>query len=98
SVTHIIHQPDDIPNKDASLLFFGNFSTISIKDYKSGMKNLILNKDDIYESMMTDLYFLGKALTKKYKLIKISYMVFMTGLILTASITIYVVLSLKHLI
>lgn len=95
NITHKIHQVNDITDKGSSILFFGNFSTIQLNEFKDGMKSLITSKDDIYESMMTDIYFLGKVLTRKYRLIRISYTIFMIGLILTALVTLYVVIYLK---
>ena len=35
------------------------------------------------ESLMKDLYFLGKVLDKKYRLLRIAYTIFMIGIVLT---------------
>ena len=34
--------------------------------------------------MVTDIYYLGEVLTRKYRLLRTSYTIFMVGLILTA--------------
>ena len=34
--------------------------------------------------MVTDVYYLGEVLDRKYKLLRVSYSIFMVGLILTA--------------
>ncbi len=40
-------------------------------------------KDALYNNMITDIYYLGDVLSKKYRLLRISYTIFMIGLILT---------------
>jgi hypothetical protein len=40
-------------------------------------------KDSLYNNMITDIYYLGDVLSKKYRLLRVSYTIFMIGLILT---------------
>lgn len=72
----------DIDNKEANLLFFGNFHSMSLKDYEWGMKQMIKDPDYIYSSLTRDIYFLGVVLGKKYKLLRIAYTFFMFGFVL----------------
>jgi len=95
-ITHKVHDAEDIQNKKGSILFFGNYSSVKLDEFKGGMKEMIKDRDTIYDNMMTDLYCLGKVLTRKYYLINISYLIFMTGLIMTGLITVYVVFHLKN--
>lgn len=74
---------DDIKNKKANLLFFGNFFNMSLKDFTWGMKELISDKDYLYSSMITDFYYLGQVLGKKYKKLRICYTIFMYGVIIS---------------
>jgi len=73
---------DDITNKKANLLFFGNFFNVELDDYEWGMKQVMKDRNYLYSSMIRDFYFLGKVLAKKYKYLRICYQVFMFGLIL----------------
>ena len=72
---------EDIQNKEVNLLFFGNFFRMELPEYDWAMKQLMTDKDYLYSSMVKDIYFLGVVLAKKYKLIRISYNIFMFGLI-----------------
>jgi predicted metal-dependent HD superfamily phosphohydrolase len=73
----------DIENKTANLLFFGNFHNMDIDEFQWGMKEMMKDRDFLYGSMMKDFYYLGKVLQKKYKYLRICYLVFMYGLIAT---------------
>ncbi len=72
---------DDIARKDANLLFFGNFYRMKLDEYEWGMKQMMNDADFLYGSMTKDVYSLGVVLGQKYRLLRISYNVFMFGLI-----------------
>lgn len=73
----------DLKNKDVNLLFFGNFYKMSLKDYSEGMQQVIDDNDFLYNSLIRDVYFQGVALGKKYRLLRLSYNVFMFGLVVS---------------
>ena len=73
---------EDIDRNDSNILFFGNFVNLSEEDFVEGMKNLMLTPDHLYINMVRDLYGLGQVLKKKFRLLRISYTVFMIALIL----------------
>lgn len=72
---------EDIQNKQINLLFFGNFYNMELPDYDWAMKEMMKDKEYLYGSMVKDIYFLGVVLARKYKLLRISYSIFMYGLI-----------------
>jgi predicted metal-dependent HD superfamily phosphohydrolase len=74
---------EDIQAKKTNLLFFGNFHNMSLPDYDWAMKEMLNSRDYLYSSMVKDIYFLGVVLAKKYKWLRISYNIFMYGLIVT---------------
>lgn len=76
--------PQIATNRRVNLLFFGNFTKLRLDDFQSGMNELMRNKDLLYTNMVTDIYYLGEVLARKYRLLRISYTIFMVGLILTA--------------
>ena len=73
---------EDIHNKQTNLLFFGNFHQMSLPDYDWAMTEMLNDKEYLYSSMIKDIYFLGVVLAKKYKYLRISYSIFMFGLII----------------
>jgi len=73
----------DIVNKETNLLFFGNFHRMALKDYQWGMKEMLQDADYLYGSMIKDIYFLGVVLGKKYRLLRMSYTIFMFGFVLS---------------
>ncbi len=73
---------NDIMNKKTNLLFFGNFHRMKIDKYEWGMKEMMKDADYLYSSLIKDIYFLGVVLGKKYRLLRISYTIFMFGFVL----------------
>jgi len=71
---------EDVRESRANLLFFGNFINLEEEDFLSGMWELINDRERNYTTMMRDLYGLGLVLEKKYRLLRVSYTVFMIGL------------------
>lgn len=72
---------EDIRQKRANLLFFGNFYRMRHEDYQWGMNEMLKDKEYLYNSMIKDIYFLGVVLARKYKFLRIAYTIFMYGLI-----------------
>ncbi|SIT14185.1 Predicted metal-dependent phosphohydrolase, HD superfamily [Chryseobacterium ureilyticum] len=83
NVTKTTFTSQDIANRKVNLLFFGNFNQMLFDDYHNAMKDLIKDRDYIYDSMVKDLYYLGKVLDRKYKLLSITYKIFMAGIIIS---------------
>jgi predicted metal-dependent HD superfamily phosphohydrolase len=75
---------EDIHNKRVNLLFFGNFYRMEMEEYEWAMKEMMANTDYLYSSMIRDQYSLGKVISKKYKLLRVAYTVFMIGIILSS--------------
>ncbi len=76
--------PEVANNRRVNLLFFGQFTKLSLDHFQGGMRELMRQKEGLYTNMVTDLYYLGEVLTRKYGLLRTSYTIFMVGLILTA--------------
>lgn len=74
---------EDIKKKDTNFLFFGNFHTMELDDFKSKLRDIIKSKESIYDSLSMDLYYLGKVLQEKYRLLRWTYTVFLIGIILS---------------
>ncbi|RZS90516.1 Pycsar system effector family protein [Aquimarina brevivitae] len=70
----------EIEEKKVNLLFFGNFHKMPLDEYRWAMNELMKDKEYIYDTMIKDLYFLGKVLHRKYKILRITYTVFIIGI------------------
>jgi len=73
---------EDIRNKKTNLLFFGNFHRMELEDYQRAMNVMMKDGEYLYNSIVKDIYFLGIVLAKKYRYLRISYTIFMWGLII----------------
>jgi len=72
---------EKIERNEANILFFGHFVKLSESDYMQGMRDLMESQDLLYFNMVRDLYGLGQVLDKKFRLLRISYTVFMFALV-----------------
>lgn len=86
---------EQVKNRDVNLLFFGNFHKMSFQDYSWGLKEVLKDKDYIYEMLTKDLYLLGIVLDRKYKLLKITYVVFTIGIVVSVVAFIIAFIHLK---
>lgn len=67
----------------SNLFFFGNFYEMDIEEYRKGVRTIVQDEELLDNAIMTDLYYLGQALGKKYALLRKCYTVFMIGMTLT---------------
>ncbi len=74
---------EDVKNKKVNLLFFGNFHKMSLYDFEWAMEEMMKDRNYLYSSLKKDLYFLGKVLDKKYKILRLTYTIFMIGIIVS---------------
>ncbi|MFN4762630.1 Pycsar system effector family protein [Gillisia sp. Q332] len=74
---------EQVENREVNLLFFGNFHKMPFEQFKWGIKEISQDKDYVYESLMLDLHSLGKVLHRKYLLLRLTYTVFMIGIIVS---------------
>ncbi|WP_340199747.1 Pycsar system effector family protein [Ascidiimonas sp. W6] len=72
---------EDVENKNVNLLFFGNFHRMELSDFEWAISEVIKDKDYLYNSLTKDLYFLGKVLDRKYRILRLTYTIFMIGII-----------------
>jgi hypothetical protein len=78
-----------VENKSVNLLFFGTFYKMGFKGYDTAMRQLMHDDDFLYGSLIKDIYWQGRVLGRKYRLLRISYGIFMYGLI--ASVVAYAI-------
>jgi predicted metal-dependent HD superfamily phosphohydrolase len=83
SITSGKFTKEDIANKKVNLLFFGNFYKMALPEFEEGLTQVMNDKDYLYSSMSKDLYFLGKVLSRKYKILRWTYSIFMIGIVVS---------------
>ncbi|MEM9546602.1 MAG: Pycsar system effector family protein [Bacteroidota bacterium] len=81
---HKYHNPQKSGHKGS--LYAGNYSKMSIEEYRNEMKRIMTNGHNIYNEMIDDLYYLGKAINIKHKLLLASFIVFIGGLLVAVVI------------
>ncbi len=74
---------EDILNKKTNLLFFGNFHGMEIEDYQWGISEMMKDADYLYSSLTRDVFFLGKVLGRKYRILRYAYTTFMIGFVIS---------------
>ena len=78
---HSVHDPDYSP------LFFGNYGDVPYEEYARHFEEIMNDSDATYEIMVKDIYFAGTYLLQtKYKYIRLAYLCFFTGLIVSSII------------
>ncbi|MEX6689403.1 DUF5706 domain-containing protein [Danxiaibacter flavus] len=75
--------PEDIRQKKVNLLFFGNFYRMNLEEYTDGMLHMMNDREFLYGSLIKDVYSQGTVLGKKYRMLRISYNVFMFGMVVS---------------
>ncbi|MGK0364628.1 MAG: hypothetical protein ACI85O_001686 [Saprospiraceae bacterium] len=62
-----------------NVAFFGNFVGLTVEQFEEAMDAVMRDGELMYGNMTRDLYYLGKVLDKKYRLLTMSYNIFMVG-------------------
>lgn len=74
---------EDVKNKSVNLTFFGNFHRMELSQYQWAIGELLKDRDYVYSSLTKDLYFLGKVLDRKYRILRWTYTIFVIGIVIS---------------
>ena len=74
---------EDVKKKKVNLLFFGNFHKMKLNDFEWAIGEMMKDRDYLYGALTKDLYFLGLVLNRKYKILRITYTIFIIGILLS---------------
>lgn len=74
---------EDVKNQQVNMTFFGNFHKMKLEDFEWAIQELLKDKNYVYSSLTKDLYFLGKVLDRKYRILRTTYTIFMVGMIIS---------------
>ncbi|RKE98442.1 Pycsar system effector family protein [Ichthyenterobacterium magnum] len=83
NVTQGKFNKQDVADKKVNLLFFGNFHKMNLDEFEWAMHEMMKDRDYLYGSLTKDLYFLGLVLNRKYNLLRLTYTVFMIGIVIS---------------
>jgi len=73
----------DVKMPGRSLMFFGSIPERTLEEYMAEMDELEHCKESIHHTMEIELYNQSKVLNVKYKLLRIAFLIFMYGFILS---------------
>ncbi len=77
------HPMQNLTDSDrrSNLVFFGNYIQLDVASYLSDMKTLFQDEEALFQAMNRDMYYLGKVLDRKYRLLHLGYNLFLFGFI-----------------
>jgi hypothetical protein len=73
-----------IDDKSVNLMFYGSFYNMSYEEYAKAVQKMMSDTTFLYNSLTKDIYWQGKVLGRKFKLLRISYTIFMYGIVVSA--------------
>jgi predicted metal-dependent HD superfamily phosphohydrolase len=82
-VTEGTFTSQEILDKKANLLFFGNFYKVTYDEYNLAMREMMNDPNYLYGSLIKDIFTLGTVLGRKYRLVRLAYNIFMIGIIIS---------------
>ncbi len=77
---------EDVLSGKANILFFGNFGRIDEESFVSGMREMFNEDERVYAQMARHMHAVGKVVLGKFRLLRISYTVFLGGLFLSGAL------------
>jgi hypothetical protein len=73
--------PEDVSNRSVNLLYFGSFYKMNFKEFNEGLKEMMDDSDFLYGTLSKDTFWQGKVLGRKFRLLRISYTIFLYGIV-----------------
>jgi hypothetical protein len=84
---------DDIRNNTGNLLFFAQFTSMSLPQFQECVHVLMKEPDLLYDHLARQLYHMGESLNRKYRYLQIAYSAFLIGLGLATVLFAFVYIS-----
>lgn len=78
-----VFNAEDISNQAASLMTFDDFHQMSEQDYGQAVDQIMQDKNLLYSTIKKDIHRLGVDLSKRYDRIRMSYDIFLIGLVIS---------------
>jgi hypothetical protein len=86
---------DGVRNNTENLLFFGQFTSLSLPEFQEALRALMKDPALLYDNLGRQLYLMGQSLNTKYRYLQIAYFAFLaaTGLAAVLYVIGYLVLG-----
>lgn len=83
-------EPADVHHPTFNLLFFGSFAHMGYEQFLAAMDDVMNDPSKTYEVQVREVYTLGIFLaTKKYRLLRLAYFAFASGLFLSGTVLVW---------
>lgn len=69
--------------KQEGIMYSSDIDTMSIDEYLNSLNEIFKSEDAFYANLNIDMYYQGKSMNRKYRLLRIAYSIFITGLIIS---------------
>jgi len=76
-----IFTEEQVEKKSVNLLYFGSYYKMNFNEYNEGVKTMMEDSEFLYGSLTKNIFWQGKVLGRKYRLLHTSYSIFMYGII-----------------
>ena len=88
---------EGIRNNTENVLFFGQFTSLSLPDFQEALRVLMKDPELLYDNLGRQLYLMGQSLNRKYHHLQIAYLAFLaaTGLASALYVLDYLVLGIR---
>ncbi len=80
-ITDGLFTQEQVKNKSVNLLFFGSFYNMNFKEYDEALNTMMNDSEFLYGSLSRDMFWQGKVLGRKYRLLRTSYSIFLYGIV-----------------
>jgi len=74
-----MREPDAEGGHRKSLLFYGNVHRMTLDEYRESMDRLLKGPDEMQDALVRDLYFAGKSLARKARVLRLGFFMFGWG-------------------
>jgi len=69
--------------KREGIMYSSNIDTMSIDEYLDSLNEIFKSENAFYANLNIDMYYQGKSMNRKYRMLRIAYTIFLTGLIIS---------------
>jgi hypothetical protein len=67
----------------SNILFFGHFLTMGYDAFEKRLEEIFLDDREVYRAQLKDVYAMGAVLDRKYQFLKMSYLCFVSGFVIS---------------
>lgn len=72
-----------------NIMFFGHFLTMEYDAFEQQLEEIFLDDREVYRTQMKDIYAMGAVLDRKYQFLKLSYMCFVSGFVISVLLVLF---------